>query len=131
MAKRLFQLGIDEIRSVVHTHHCVCTFKVSLMDPSVGAIFHSFDDRLGLVVAAHVLGVGVVVENTRPQDSASLFGNHCGIDARKIRATTFLDVVQVHVKSQDTNSTGAILLVGDVVVVGLDIEIGRRKVTRA
>ena len=38
---------------------------------------------------------------------------------RKIRAATFLDVIQINVKSKDADSTGTIQLIGNVVVVRL------------
>lgn len=77
------------------------------MDPSVCSVFDSLNDGHGLVVAARILGVGVVVENARPQDGASLFGGHGGPDLGEIGAATFLHIIEVDVKGQDTYPAGA------------------------
>lgn len=71
------------------------------------------------MIAANVLGVRVFVEYRGPQDGSSLIWCDGCTDTGKVSATTFLNVVQIYVKGQDTDSTGAIELVRNVVVVCL------------
>ena len=93
----------------------VGSFKVALMDPGVGAVLDTFNHGLGLVVAAWVLLVGILVKDGGPQDGATLFGGHGGTHSRKVGAAALLHIIEVHVECQNPNTAGTLMLITDVV----------------
>jgi hypothetical protein len=63
--------------------------------PSVGTIFDSLDHGQGLMVAADIVGNGIVVKDAGPKHCATQFRGHGYIDAWKLSLAALLNVIPV------------------------------------
>jgi hypothetical protein len=70
----------------------VASLEVSLVNPSICAIFHPLDYGKGLVAGTDIFTVGVLVKNAGPKSSSTTLGSHCFIDIREVRAPAFFHV---------------------------------------
>ena len=96
------------------------TFEVALMDPSIGTILDTFDDRQGLMIHAVVHHIWVFIQDGRPDKGPSLLR----LDGQwakfwKLCAATLFYIVEVHIERHDSYPGLTIELMADQIVMRL------------
>ena len=68
---------------------------------------------------ATVPGIGVPVQNGRPNDSLAFLGFHHQVQVWKVGSTTFFDIIEVEKNSQSSDPHLSIDMMRNIIVMGL------------
>ena len=101
----------------------MCSLKVILMDPEVGAILFTLRDRQRLMMSARIHRVWLIIQHRRPEDSLALLWleRERRVEVRKARATAaaLWHVVQIHEEGINAHALYAVIVAFNVVIVPL------------